>query len=99
MSFFVLRATGLDAVFQMGPHKDRTEADSYYLPDPAGHPSLDVAQHRVGLLSCKYTLLAHIKHFVRWDAQIFLCRAVLSELFSQSLQISGIALVRSGTAP
>lgn len=82
--FLLLGAPALDAVLQMGPHEGRAEGDNY-LPLPAGHPFTDVAQDTIGLLSCKHTLLAHVKLFDHWNPQALLHRAALNEFFSQSV--------------
>ena len=37
------------------------------------------------------TLLAHVQLFIHQDLQVLLCRAALSEFFSQSVLISEIA--------
>ena len=86
--FFVLRAPGLDTVFQMGPHKSQVERDNH-LPVPAGHPSSDGAQGTVCFPRCKSTLLAHVKFFIHRDPQILLCRAMLKDC-SQWLILSCI---------
>ena len=57
--FSVLEAPELDAVFQMGPHKDRIQGVNP-LPLPAGNPSSDADQDIVGLPSCKSTLLTRV---------------------------------------
>jgi len=54
-------------------------------PSPCYHPSFDAAQDTVGLLGCTQTVLAHIQLFIHQNSQVFLCRAVLSEFFSQSV--------------
>jgi len=56
--FLVLRATGQDAVVQMGPIEDRVEGDNH-LPCPPGHLSFNAAQDTVSLLCCKCILLTH----------------------------------------
>ena len=45
--FLVLQAPGLDAVFQMGPHKNRVEGDNHL---PAGHSSFLAASTHCWLL-------------------------------------------------
>ena len=51
-----------------GSSKGRAERGNP-LPLPAGHPISDAAQDTVGLLSCKSTLLAHVKLFIPQNIQ------------------------------
>jgi len=50
----------LDAVLQVRPHQHREERQDH-LPWPTGHTSFDAAQHTVGFLGYKGTLLAHVQ--------------------------------------
>ena len=87
-----LRASDLNEVFQMRPHKSRAEWDNH-LPHPAGHLSPDAAQDTVGLLGCKCILLVHEQIFVHQNPQVLFVRATLNE-FAQTTLISGIALTQ-----
>ena len=91
--FIVLGAPSLDTVLQMEPHKGRVEGN-HHLFLPAGHLSFDAGQDAVGPLGLKYMLLAHVQLLVHQDPQVFLCRAALTEFFSQSVYTSGIALTQ-----
>ena len=55
-----LRTLYLDAVLQMRP-QECGEEEQDHPPSPAGHTVFDVAQGRVGFLSCEGTLLAHVQ--------------------------------------
>ena len=82
----------MDTVLHMGPEKARAEKDNHF-SHPAGQPSSDAAQDAVGLLDCKNTLLTHVHLFVLHNPQLLLHRAPLNEFLSQSVLISGIALI------
>ena len=74
----------------MGPHKGRAERDNH-LPVLTGHPSADVTQDTICFLSCKSTLLAHVKLFIHQDPQVLLCRATRKDCSSQSAYMPGIS--------
>jgi len=63
----------------MGPHRERVEGNNH-LSVPAGHPTSDGAQNTICFLSCKSTLLAHVKFFILQDPQVLPCRASLLPL-------------------
>ena len=77
----------------MGPHEGRVEGGNH-LAVPAGYPSSEEGQDTIDLLSCKSTLLAPVQVFIHQDSQVFLCRATLKELFSQSVYVSGVTLMQ-----
>ena len=85
----LLQHPGLEAVLKM--ELRRAEGD-HHLPIPirAG----DAAQDAVGLLGCKYTMLAHGQLFFHEELQVLLHRAALNEIFSQSIHVFGIALTQ-----
>ena len=60
--FPVLRASDLNAVLQIEPHKGRVEEDNDLL-HPAGYLSSGGTQYTIGLPGCKCTLLAPVKYF------------------------------------
>jgi len=64
--FPVLRAQ-IWTQYSMGPHKGRVKGNNH-IPVPAGHSSVHATWDTVGFLSCKCTLLAHVKFFTH---QIF----------------------------
>lgn len=82
----VLRSPDLDSILQMGLHKGGVERGDH-LPLTSGHPSFDATQHTDGFLGCKCILLTHVKLFIHMDPQVLLGRAVLYELFFQSIHI------------
>jgi len=92
-SLLVLGAPGLGAVLQVVPHEGRVKGDSHFHCS-AGHPSFDAAQDTIGLLGCKCALLAHVYLFIHQNPQVLLCRAALSEFFSQFVYISRITLTQ-----
>ena len=53
----MLRAPDLDEILQMGPHTDVVEKNNHFTHHL--HPSSDAAQDTLGLLNCKWVLLAH----------------------------------------
>ncbi|PKU45108.1 hypothetical protein llap_4594 [Limosa lapponica baueri] len=86
----MLGAPELDAVCQVGSHQSREEGQNH-LPEPAGHASFDAAQHTVGLLGCKPTLLAHIELLIYQHPQVLLLRAALNPFSLQHVCVFGIA--------
>jgi len=86
----VLRALELDAVLQVGSHKSRVEGQNQLL-HLAGHTSLHATQDMIGLLGCKYTLLARIESFINPHSQILLLRAALKPFSAQPVSVLGIA--------
>ena len=75
----------LDQLQKHWPHKGRGEGDNHF-PLTASLPSSDVAQDMVGLLGCRYTLLAHVELFMHQNSQVLICRAALHEFFSQTVK-------------
>ena len=86
----VPRAPGLDTVLHLGSHEGRAQGDSP-LGLPAGYASVDAAQDTVGLLGLQVHAAASGPTFGHQDSQVLLWRAALSEFFSQSVDISGMA--------
>ena len=78
------------SILNLRPQKCRVDGDKH-LPHPPGHLSFDGAQNTVGLLSCECMLLANVMIFIH---EALFHRAPLSELFSQSIHLSGIAIAQ-----
>ena len=83
----------LGAVLQVGSHENRVEGQNH-LPWPTCHASLDATQDTVGLLGCKYTLLAHVEPFISWHHQILHLRASLRPFYVQFVSVLGNALTQ-----
>jgi len=81
------------AGFLVGSHQSRAEGQNP-LPQPAGHSSLDAAQDMVGLLSCEWTLVAHIKLLIHQDPHVLLSRAALHPFIPQPVLIAGVAPIQ-----
>lgn len=87
----VLGVPGMDTLLLMELHKGRAEGRwDNPIPLPAATSSVGAAQGTVGIMGCRHTLLACIKILVVQKTQV-LCRTSLSEFFSQSIHILGIA--------
>jgi len=76
-------ASGLNVVFQMRPHKGRTQRGSH-LPLPAGHPFVEAVQ--IGALGFEHTLMAHVQLFILHHPRV-ICTCALN-VFSQSVCVS-----------
>jgi len=81
------------AVLQVGSHENRVEGQNH-LPWPTCHASLDATQDTVGLLGCKYTLLAHVESLLNQHSQIVLLRAALKSFSTQPVSVLGNALTQ-----
>ncbi|KAM9510117.1 zinc finger protein 131-like isoform 4-T9 [Guaruba guarouba] len=77
-------------VLQVRSHESRVEGQDH-LPRPAGHAPLDAAQHTVGFLGWKRTLLAHVKLLINQHPQVLFRRAALNLFSAQPGAVPGIA--------
>ena len=89
----VLRTPHLDAVLQVRPHQCRVVGQDH-LPRPAGHAALNAAQHTVGFLGCKETVLAHVQLPTHQHPQVFFGRAVLNPFIPQLVLVAGVASIQ-----
>jgi len=88
--FPVLGAAEMDAGLQMRSHQSGGEGQ-YHLPPPAGHASFEAAEHRVDLLGCECTLMAHVQLFMYQYPQVFFVRADLDPFILQLVLVLGVA--------
>ena len=79
---------GPQTCIQLGPHKGKVEGNNH-LSFPLATPLLSQPRIQLAFWAAS-ALLAHVELFVHQYAQV-LSRAVLNELFSQSVLIFGIA--------
>ncbi|KAJ7396748.1 hypothetical protein BTVI_142156 [Pitangus sulphuratus] len=89
----VLGTPELDAVTKVRSHQSGAEEQNH-LPWPADHAAFDAALDTIGLLGCKYTLLAHIQPLICQHPQDFFSGAALNPFIPQPVLILGVALTQ-----